>query len=151
DGIAGQGVTNGFKSFSTNAPAFPHARAALTPAAIFVNALRKIGRPGDLRDGQFALMGRDRRGPKGPRPSIQSRSVPAQRHWRPACCAPTLELRRNVDFTPSRRVHKYMAAELDFTELQALAAEILRVKPERIQKNVSFARDLGADSLDLLE
>ncbi len=44
-----------------------------------------------------------------------------------------------------------MAAELDFTEIQALAAEILRVKPERIQKNVSFARDLGADSLDLLE
>ena len=41
--------------------------------------------------------------------------------------------------------------ELDFTELQALAAEVLRVKPERIQMNVSLSRDLGADSLDLLE
>ena len=44
-----------------------------------------------------------------------------------------------------------MTQELDFRELQDLAAEILRVKPERIQKDISFARDLGADSLDLLE
>jgi acyl carrier protein len=41
--------------------------------------------------------------------------------------------------------------ELDFTQLQALVAEILRIKPERIQMDVSLARDLGADSLDLLE
>lgn len=40
---------------------------------------------------------------------------------------------------------------LDFAELQTMAAEVLRVKPERIQMNVSLARDLGADSLDLLE
>jgi acyl carrier protein len=44
-----------------------------------------------------------------------------------------------------------MAPELDFRELQELAAEILRIKPERIQMNISFARDLGADSLDLVE
>jgi acyl carrier protein len=44
-----------------------------------------------------------------------------------------------------------MAPELDFRELQALAAEILRVKPERVQMNISFARDLGADSIDLVE
>ena len=44
-----------------------------------------------------------------------------------------------------------MTAELDFRELQNLAAEILRIKPERIQMNVSFVRDLAADSLDLLE
>jgi acyl carrier protein len=52
---------------------------------------------------------------------------------------------------PFEEKHHRMAAELDFTEIQALAAEILRVKPERIQMDVSFARDLGADSLDLLE
>lgn len=44
-----------------------------------------------------------------------------------------------------------MAPELDFRELQDLAAEILRIKPERIQMSVSFARDLGADSIDLVE
>jgi acyl carrier protein len=44
-----------------------------------------------------------------------------------------------------------MTPELDFRELQDLAAEILRIKPERVQKTISFARDLGADSLDLLE
>ena len=44
-----------------------------------------------------------------------------------------------------------MESNLDFSALQALAAEILRVKPERIQMNVSLARDLGADSLDTLE
>lgn len=44
-----------------------------------------------------------------------------------------------------------MAPELDFRELQELAAEILRVKPERVQMNISFARDLGADSIDLVE
>ena len=41
--------------------------------------------------------------------------------------------------------------ELDFTELQELAAEILGVDPEQVQLNVSFARDLEADSLDLVE
>jgi acyl carrier protein len=41
--------------------------------------------------------------------------------------------------------------ELDFTELQELAAEILGVDPEQVQLNVSFARDLAADSLDLVE
>jgi acyl carrier protein len=42
-------------------------------------------------------------------------------------------------------------AELDFRELQELAAEILGVEPEQVQKNVSFQRDLAADSLDLVE
>jgi acyl carrier protein len=55
-----------------------------------------------------------------------------------------------ANFHDEEQVYQ-MTAELDFGELQALAAEILRIKPERIQKNISFARDLGADSLDLLE
>ena len=42
-------------------------------------------------------------------------------------------------------------SELDFTELQELAAEILGVEPEQVQMDVSFARDLAADSLDLVE
>jgi acyl carrier protein len=44
-----------------------------------------------------------------------------------------------------------MAEELDFGELQQLAAEILGVEPQQVQKNVSFQRDLAADSLDLVE
>jgi acyl carrier protein len=44
-----------------------------------------------------------------------------------------------------------MASQLDFTELQALAAEILGVEPEQVQMDKSFARDLAADSLDLVE
>ena len=42
-------------------------------------------------------------------------------------------------------------SELAFRELQGLAAEILGVDPEQVQLNVSFARDLAADSLDLVE
>jgi acyl carrier protein len=41
--------------------------------------------------------------------------------------------------------------ELEFRELQELAAEILGVDVEQVQMNVSFARDLAADSLDLVE
>jgi acyl carrier protein len=41
--------------------------------------------------------------------------------------------------------------ELVFRELQELAAEILGVEPDQVQMNVSFARDLAADSLDLVE
>lgn len=44
-----------------------------------------------------------------------------------------------------------MTDTLDFKELQELAAEILGVDPEQVQKNVSFQRDLAADSLDLVE
>ncbi len=44
-----------------------------------------------------------------------------------------------------------MMSDLDFRELQELAAEILGVDPEQVQLNVSFARDLAADSLDLVE
>ena len=40
---------------------------------------------------------------------------------------------------------------LDFHELQALAAEILGIDPDRVQLDVSFQRDLAADSLDLVE
>jgi acyl carrier protein len=40
---------------------------------------------------------------------------------------------------------------LDFTELQKLAAEILGVEPDRVQLDVSFAQDLAADSLDIVE
>jgi acyl carrier protein len=42
-------------------------------------------------------------------------------------------------------------SDLDFRELQELAAEILGVEPEQVQMDVSFARDLAADSLDLVE
>lgn len=42
-------------------------------------------------------------------------------------------------------------AEEEFRELQELAAEILGVEPEQVQMDVSFARDLAADSLDLVE
>jgi acyl carrier protein len=44
-----------------------------------------------------------------------------------------------------------MMTDADFRELQVLAAEILGVDPEQVQKDVSFARDLAADSLDLVE
>jgi acyl carrier protein len=44
-----------------------------------------------------------------------------------------------------------MAQELDFKELQDMAAEILGVEPEQVQMSVSFQRDLAADSLDLVE
>ena len=44
-----------------------------------------------------------------------------------------------------------MADELDFKELQELASEILGIDPEQVQMDVSFARDLAADSLDLVE
>jgi len=44
-----------------------------------------------------------------------------------------------------------MTDELDFKELQELAAEILGVDPEQVRMDVSFARDLAADSLDLVE
>jgi acyl carrier protein len=44
-----------------------------------------------------------------------------------------------------------MTDELDFRELQELAAEILGVEPDQVRMDVSFARDLAADSLDLVE
>jgi acyl carrier protein len=44
-----------------------------------------------------------------------------------------------------------MPEQIDFQELQALAAEILGVEPSQVQMNVSFQRDLAADSLDLVE
>ncbi len=44
-----------------------------------------------------------------------------------------------------------MAAQLDFKELQELAAEILGIDPDQVQMDKSFQRDLAADSLDLVE
>ncbi len=44
-----------------------------------------------------------------------------------------------------------MASALDFKDLQELAAEILGVEPDQVQLDKSFARDLAADSLDLVE
>ena len=44
-----------------------------------------------------------------------------------------------------------MAAELNFRDLQELAAEILGVDPDDVQMDKSFQRDLAADSLDLVE
>ena len=44
-----------------------------------------------------------------------------------------------------------MATQLEFSDLQNLAAEILGVDPQDVQMDKSFARDLAADSLDLVE
>lgn len=44
-----------------------------------------------------------------------------------------------------------MATPLDFKELQQLAAEILGAEPDQVQLDKSFAKDLAADSLDLVE
>jgi acyl carrier protein len=44
-----------------------------------------------------------------------------------------------------------VSKELDFKELQQLAAEILGVDVADVQLNKSFAKDLAADSLDLVE
>jgi acyl carrier protein len=44
-----------------------------------------------------------------------------------------------------------MASQLDFKELQELASEILGVDLDQVQMDKSFARDLAADSLDLVE
>jgi len=44
-----------------------------------------------------------------------------------------------------------MASNLEFKELQGLAAEILGVDTDQVQMDKSFARDLAADSLDLVE
>ena len=44
-----------------------------------------------------------------------------------------------------------MATQLEFKERQNLAAEILGVEPDQVQMDKSFARDLAADSLDLVE
>jgi acyl carrier protein len=46
---------------------------------------------------------------------------------------------------------KTTMTDQDFRELQELAAEILGVDPDQVRKDVSFARDLAADSLDLVE
>ena len=42
-------------------------------------------------------------------------------------------------------------ADLNFHDLQAMAAEILGIDPQDVQMEKSFARDLAADSLDLGE
>ena len=44
-----------------------------------------------------------------------------------------------------------MASQLNFKELQELAAEILGIDPDTVQMDKSFQRDLAADSLDLVE
>jgi acyl carrier protein len=44
-----------------------------------------------------------------------------------------------------------MPETLEFKDLQTLAAEILGVEPQQVQMQVSFQRDLAADSLDLVE
>ena len=44
-----------------------------------------------------------------------------------------------------------MASQLDFKELQDLAAEILGIDPDQVEMDKSFQRDLAADSLDLVE
>jgi acyl carrier protein len=44
-----------------------------------------------------------------------------------------------------------MANQLNFKDLQGLAAEILGIEPDQVQMDKSFQRDLAADSLDLVE
>ena len=44
-----------------------------------------------------------------------------------------------------------MASQLEFKELQELAADILGIEPDQVQMDKSFQRDLAADSLDLVE
>ena len=44
-----------------------------------------------------------------------------------------------------------MASPLDFKELQDLASEILGIDTDQVQLDKSFAKDLAADSLDLVE
>jgi acyl carrier protein len=44
-----------------------------------------------------------------------------------------------------------MSNQLDFKDLQQLAADILGVDAADVQLNKSFAKDLAADSLDLVE
>ncbi|HVH62894.1 MAG TPA: acyl carrier protein [Candidatus Dormibacteraeota bacterium] len=44
-----------------------------------------------------------------------------------------------------------MAGQLNFSELQELAGEILGIDPAQVQMDKSFQRDLAADSLDLVE
>ena len=44
-----------------------------------------------------------------------------------------------------------VSKEINFKELQELAAEILGVDVNDVQLNKSFAKDLAADSLDLVE
>ncbi len=42
-------------------------------------------------------------------------------------------------------------APLEFADLQRMAGEILGVDQDRVQMDVSLARDLAADSLDVVE
>jgi len=44
-----------------------------------------------------------------------------------------------------------MATQLEFKDLQKLAGEILGIDEDQVQMDKSFARDLAADSLDLVE
>ena len=44
-----------------------------------------------------------------------------------------------------------MATQLDFKDLQKLAGEILGIDEDEVQMDKGFARDLAADSLDLVE
>jgi len=44
-----------------------------------------------------------------------------------------------------------MATPLDFKELQTLASEILGIDLDQVQLDKSFAKDLAAHSLDLVE
>jgi acyl carrier protein len=48
-------------------------------------------------------------------------------------------------------VTDHRTTALDFHDLQAMAAEILGIDPDDVQMEKSFARDLAADSLDLVE
>jgi acyl carrier protein len=48
-------------------------------------------------------------------------------------------------------VKSNVSKEMDFKEMQQLAAEILGVEAADVQLDKSFAKDLAADSLDIVE
>src|SRR5438445_10207924 len=83
---------------------------------------------------------------QGPQGRHQRRHLELLRVWRPQ------RDRRNQKGPLGRELGgRQMASQLNFKELQELAAEILGIDPDQVQMDKSFQRDLAADSLDLVE
>src|SRR6202163_4686074 len=81
---------------------------------------------------------------QGPQGGHQGRPLELVRLRRPQC-------RARDQRPPGQLGELPMATQLDFKELQDLAAEILGVDADQVQLDKSFAKDLAADSLDLVE
>src|SRR5260370_27716839 len=58
---------------------------------------------------------------------------------------------RRATITLTKEEGLPMASQLNFKDLQDLAAEILGIDPDQVQMDKSFQRDLAADSPDLVE